>query len=70
MKISIIIPNYNYDLYIAEALDSILNQDYVNIEIIIVDDGSTDNSLSILKEYERRFPDFISVISQKNSGQA
>jgi glycosyltransferase involved in cell wall biosynthesis len=70
MKISIIIPNYNYDLYITEALDSILNQDYVHMEIIIVDDGSTDNSLSILKEYERRFPDLISVISQKNSGQA
>ena len=43
-KVSIIIPNYNYELYIAEAIESALNQRYDNIEIIVVDDVSTDNS--------------------------
>lgn len=49
--ISIIIAAYNEEKYIAESLESILNQDYQDIELIVVDDGSTDQTLSILKRY-------------------
>ena len=70
MKLSIIIPNFNYDKFLSSTLDSILNQDYQDIEIIVVDDGSTDNSLNILKDYEIQHPNNIRVISQKNCGQA
>jgi glycosyltransferase involved in cell wall biosynthesis len=49
--VSVIIPNFNYGKYISQAIDSVLAQDHKEIEIIVVDDGSTDNSLAILKEY-------------------
>ncbi len=51
-KISVIIPVYNSDSYLGEALDSVINQSFSSFEIICVDDCSTDNSLSILKAYE------------------
>lgn len=49
-KISVLIPTYNVELYIEEAIDSILNQTYRNIEIIVVDDCSTDNTFNIVKK--------------------
>lgn len=49
--ISIIVPIYNKEKYISKCLDSILQQDYYNFEIIIIDDGSTDNSSHIVKDY-------------------
>ena len=56
--ISIIVPVYNVDNYLRDCLDSILGQTYTNIEIICINDGSTDNSLEILNEYKRqRFKD-------------
>ncbi|MDF1673837.1 MAG: glycosyltransferase family 2 protein [Vicingaceae bacterium] len=64
-KVSILIPLYNAEKYISATIDSILNQNYNNIEIVIVDDGSTDNSLSIVKEYQS---DKIKIISQQNLG--
>ena len=51
-KVSIIVPVYNAENYLKQCLDSIVNQTYKNIEIICINDASTDNSLSILKEYE------------------
>lgn len=51
IKFSIIIPNYNKGQYIEKCLNSVINQTYKNIEIIFIDDGSTDNSLEIVKEY-------------------
>lgn len=69
-KISVIVPVYNVEKYISTCLNSILNQTVTDIEIIIVDDGSTDSTLSIVKEFEAKRPDIISVYTQKNSGPA
>lgn len=50
-KVSIIIPNYNCEKYITECLESVYNQKYKNFEVIIIDDGSTDNSVDIIENY-------------------
>lgn len=68
VKISIIIPVYNSEKYLKECLDSIVNQTFEDIEIICVNDGSTDNSLNILEEYANN-DNRIMIISQENSGQ-
>ncbi len=65
--VSVIVPVYNTEQYIVEALDSIINQSYKNIEIICINDGSTDNSLSILNDYASK-DSRIKVFSQKNKG--
>ncbi len=67
--ISVIIPVYNVEEYLAECLNSVINQTYKNLEIIAIDDGSTDGSYKILKNYEQK-EENIKVISQKNSGQS
>lgn len=66
-KISLIIPVYNSELYLKEALDSVLNQTFKDFEVIAINDGSTDSSLEILKEYEGKFKDFT-IINQENKG--
>lgn len=65
--ISIILPVFNGEKYIAEAVESILCQTYRNFEFIVIDDGSTDRTLSILKEFER-LDDRINLISRENRG--
>lgn len=65
--ISLIVPVYNTSAYLRECLDSILNQTYESLEIICVNDGSTDDSLSILREYEAR-DGRVRVINQANAG--
>lgn len=52
--ISFIIPSYNFERYIGKCIDSILAQSYKNLELIIVNDGSTDNSRIIIDEYARK----------------
>ena len=64
--VSVVIPVYNSGKFLEECLDSILTQSYQNIEIIAVDDGSTDTSSGILERYS----DKINIISQKNQGLA
>jgi glycosyltransferase involved in cell wall biosynthesis len=66
-KFSIIIAVYNVEKYLAECLDSVINQTLRNIEIICVDDGSTDGSLKILEQYAKQDPR-IQIIKQKNNG--
>ena len=68
-KVSIIIPVYNSEKYIGRCIDSILNQTYTNYELILIDDGSTDNSLKILNDYKKK-DNRIRVYSQKNKGVA
>ena len=53
--VSIVIPAYNHDRYLGEAIDSILGQDYSNVELIVLDDGSTDGTRQILESYGSRF---------------
>jgi glycosyltransferase involved in cell wall biosynthesis len=65
--VSVIVPVYNAEKYLRGCLDGILRQTYANLEIICVDDGSTDNSASILNEYARVDNRFI-VVSQENGG--
>lgn len=65
IKISVILPVYNEEDYLEQCLDSICNQTLKEIEIICVDDGSTDNSLMILHDYESR-DNRIKVLTQKN----
>lgn len=65
-KVSVIIPTYNCAQHITEAVDSVLNQTYKGIQIIVVDDGSTDNTKQVLAPYiEKRL---ISYLHQENSG--
>jgi glycosyltransferase involved in cell wall biosynthesis len=64
-KVSVIIPIYNEETYLAEALESVLGQTYRDIEIICINDGSTDSSAQIL----HRYGSSITVISQPNRGQ-
>lgn len=64
--ISIVIPNYNGILFVEEALESALSQDYKNTEVIVVDDGSTDGSVELLKAYEGK----IRLIETENMGAA
>ena len=69
VKVSVVVPVYNVEDYLAECLDSIVNQTLDDIEIICINDGSPDNSLEILREYEAR-DDRITVIDQENGGHA
>ena len=67
IKVSIVVPIYNVEKYLRECLDSAVNQTLDDIEIICVNDGSTDSSKDILKEYEKMYSNLI-VIDQKNKG--
>lgn len=61
-KFSIIIPVYNVEEYIKECLDSVFNQTFEDYEVIVVNDGTKDNSMNIVKDYD------VSIINQKNKG--
>ena len=68
--VSVIVPVYNAEKYISQTLDSIIEQDYPEKEIIIVDDCSTDNSSQIIKEYMKSNPCITYHKLDKNSGVA
>lgn len=67
-KVSIIVPNYNTEQYIGRCIESLVNQTYKNIEIIIVDDKSNDESLKIIKKYEEKFPNVLCIALNENKG--
>ena len=64
--VSVVIPVYNSEKFLAESIESVLNQTYKQIEVIAINDGSTDNSQKILEQYS----DKITIISQTNHGLA
>lgn len=66
-KVSVIVPVYNVQKYLAKCLDSLVSQTLKDIEIIIVNDGSTDRSESIIKKYEKKY-DNIVYVKKKNGG--
>ena len=69
VEISVIIPIYNQEKYLSDCLDNIINQSFRDIEIICINDGSTDNSLEILEDYALK-EERIRIITQENQGLA
>lgn len=68
--VSVIVPNYNHASYLKERLDSIYQQTYQNIEVILLDDFSSDNSVEILKQYAKKYPHKTRlVVNEQNSGR-
>ncbi|MBI5874103.1 MAG: glycosyltransferase [Candidatus Omnitrophica bacterium] len=67
-RVSVIIPVYENEQTIAEAIESVLQQEFSDFEIIIIDDGSTDGSKDIIELYRKRSPDKIKCIRQSNQG--
>ncbi|MDY4996090.1 MAG: glycosyltransferase family A protein [Bacilli bacterium] len=67
-KISVIVPVYNAEKFIDKCIESVINQTYKEIELILVNDGSKDNSLKILQKYEKQYPKMIKVFNQTNKG--
>ena len=65
MQISVIIPTYNYGIYISKCIDSVLAQCDESVEIIVVDDGSTDNTKEILQQYTESHPE-VQYLFQEN----
>lgn len=64
-KVSIIVPIYNTEQYLPRCIDSLINQTLEDIEIILVNDASPDNSISIMNEYKRQYPELVKVIDSK-----
>ena len=62
--VSVIIPNFNYGRYLEDCISSVINQSYKNLEIIIVDDGSTDDSISIIEKFNTQ----VVLVKKDNSG--
>ena len=68
-KVSVIIPVYNVENYLRKCLDSLVNQTLKDIEIIVVNDGTPDNSQEIIDEYVKKYPKKVVSIIQENGGQ-
>jgi glycosyltransferase involved in cell wall biosynthesis len=71
MLVSIIVPVYNTEKFIAETLQSALNQTYQEIEIIVIDDASTDTSRTIIQDFQQKYPEKIhTIFHTKNTGES
>lgn len=68
--VSIVIPAYNQAEYLDAAIESVLTQDYPRLECIVIDDGSTDDSLAVARRCEQRHPGRLTVLTQANAGQS
>ena len=69
-KISVIVPAYNVEKYLRRCLDSLVYQTYPYLEILVIDDGSTDGTRGIIEEYVSRFAGKVFLYAQENAGQA
>ena len=68
IALSVVVPCYNAERYLSACLDSLIAQTLENIEVVCVNDGSTDGSIKILRDYERRFPGKVFVVDKANEG--
>ena len=69
IKVSIIVPVWNVEKYLEQCLDSLVNQTLKEIEIIIVNDGSPDNSQAIIDSYVKKYPKLVRSFIKENGGQ-
>ncbi|MCX8534678.1 glycosyltransferase family 2 protein [Chryseobacterium luquanense] len=67
-KVSVIVPVYNVENYLAKCLDSLVNQTYQNIEILVINDGSKDGSEQIIQQYSDKYSDKIKAFNKENGG--
>ncbi|MFN4365069.1 glycosyltransferase family 2 protein [Chryseobacterium hispalense] len=67
-KVSVIVPVYNVENYLAKCLDSLIRQTHQNMEILVVNDGSTDQSEQIISDYAQKYPDKIKPFHKENGG--
>lgn len=70
MNVSVIVPVYNVEEYLAPCLDSLVKQTLQDIEIIVVNDGSPDNSQEIIDRYVKKYPNLVKAMIKENGGQA
>ena len=68
MKISVIVPVYNVENYLEKCLNSLVNQNLQEIEILVINDGSTDNSQKIIEVFQSKFPQKIKTFAKENGG--
>jgi glycosyltransferase involved in cell wall biosynthesis len=70
-KISVVVPNYNHERFLQRRLESIYGQTYQNIEVILLDDCSSDGSVAVMEQYRRKYPDVTRLVcNERNSGGA
>ena len=69
IKVSIVVPIYNLEKYIPRCLDALVNQTLEDIEIICVNDGSTDSAPQIIEDYAKRYPNKVKVFHKENGGE-
>lgn len=70
IKVSVVVPVYNTGKYLEKCLDSLVNQTLAELELVVVDDGSTDNSPEIIRRYAEQYPARVRAFRQENGGQA
>ena len=68
--VSLIIPVYNGQAYLESCVKAVLRQSYPEIECLLIDDGSTDDSLKVARDLEARFPEHVKVFTKPNGGAA
>ena len=67
-KVSVIIPTYNREMFISNAIRSVINQNHQNIEIIVVDDGSTDDTAQVVHLFKKKYPQILYYQNERNKG--
>src|ERR1700733_11965571 len=69
-RISIVVPSFNQGQFLGETLESLADQKYPNLQVIIQEAGSIDNSIEVARDFEKRFPGVFQLFIEKDDGQA